>query len=324
MGSVPKPDYLNILLDPPRMARRPPEQLWLFAAVRWREAEEVPAIISVLSEIPEAPRGYDFKVVRRGDGSYTLEPQGWQKPKIDGVLSLFDLARQSNVAFGYAEYLEYGSNLIKQYQPDFDYTESEEQAELLLHTLERVARVRESVESLRNYLWYSKPNKSKAIPPVKEPERDIKAAILQDVWSMNTLDIAETLGFERVWKDPPKPWTLSEKKKRENATVRTAAERGRELLQHFYGAEGWQNVAERMRAERRNWLELENQPKKQVYYLLAEARHTSMEEEERAGIQDGFDELLDEWLAAWERSDQMKVENIQEQDSRFESILYRL
>lgn len=325
MGSVPKPDYLNIVFDPKRTARRPPEQLWVFVAIRWRVGKDVPGIISVLSEIPEAPRGYDFKVVSSGDGRYTLEPDGWQKPKIDSVLSLFDLARQGNVAFGYSEYLEYGSDLIKQYQPDFDYSRSEEDAELLRQTLKRIAKVREHVEALRNYLWYLQPNetKTKAVPPVKEPERDVKAAMLQDVWEMTTLRIAEALGIERVWKDSPKPWTLSDKKKRENPTVREAAKRGRELLQHFYGGK-WQYVAAGMRAERRKWLELEDQPKKQMYYLLAEARHTSMEEEERAGIQDGFDELLDEWFAAWEQDDQVKAANIQEQDSRFERILYRL
>lgn len=168
------------------MARRPPEQLWVFVAVRWRVEKDVPGIISVLSEIPEAPRGYNFKIKERDDGSYTLVPEGWQKPKIDGVLSLFELARQDNVAFGCPEYLEYGSNLIKQYQPDFDYSRSEEEAEILLHTLKRVANARENLEALRNYLWYSQPDKSKAIPPVKEPERDIKTAILQDVWRMST------------------------------------------------------------------------------------------------------------------------------------------
>jgi hypothetical protein len=324
MGSVPKPDYLDIKLDPMRMARRPPEQLWLFVALRWRVGKDVPGIISVLSEIPEAPRGYAFKVVRRGDGKYSLEPEGWEKPKIDGVLSLFDLARQDHVAFGYSEYLEYGSNLIKQYQPDFDYSESKEKAELLLHTLERVAKVRDSAEALRSYLWYSKPGKGKAVPWLKDPERDVKAAILQDVWGMNTLSIAKVLSFERVWKDPPKPWTLTEKKKRENATVRVAARRGRELLEYFYGAEGWRRTAARMRKERARWNALADQPKKQMYYLLAEVRHTSMEEEERAGMQDGFDQLLEQWIAAWDQGDQMKAENIQDKDPRFSSILYRL
>jgi hypothetical protein len=311
------------MLDPKRAARRPPEQLWVFVAVRWRVGKDVPGIISVLSEIPEAPRGYDFKVERRSDGTYTLVPEGWQKPKVDGVLSLFELARQGSVAFGYSEYLEYGSNLIKQYHPDFDYTESKENAEFLRHTLKRIDKVREHVEALRNYLWYPLPNKtkSKAVPPVKEPERDVKAAILQDVWGMSTRRIAEVLGFERVWKDPPRPWTQS---RHENATVRTAAKRGRELLQHFYGDGGWERTAAQMKKERERWGALGDQPKKQVYYLLADARHTSMEEEERVGIQDGFDQLLEEWISAWDQGDQTKVENIQEQDSRFQSILYRL
>jgi hypothetical protein len=66
-----------------------------------------------------------------------------------------------------------------------------------------------------------------------------------------------------------------------------------------------------MRRERAQWNALADQPKKQLNYLLAESRHTSMVEVERTGIQDGFDELLDEWLAAWEQGDQMKAKNIQ-------------
>jgi hypothetical protein len=76
MESVPKRDHLKILLDPMRMARCPPEQLWAFVALRWRVEEDVPSIVSVLSEIPEAPRGYNFRVVRRTDGKYTLVPEG--------------------------------------------------------------------------------------------------------------------------------------------------------------------------------------------------------------------------------------------------------
>jgi hypothetical protein len=61
-----------------------------------------------------------------------------------------------------------------------------------------------------------------------------------------------------------------------------------------------------------------------VYYLLAEAHGTSMEGEERKALQDGFDELLGDWVAAWERDDKQSAEKFKEADPRFSTALRQL
>ncbi len=212
------------------------------------------------------------------------------------------------------DYLEYGSNIIKQYQPDFDYSASEEHALLLLHTLERIDKVRESIEDLQNFLWYSSPEKhNRAVPPIRHPARDVTVAVLQDVFGLSTLEIGETLRFKA-------PSDLDKMRKREHATVRAAAQRGRELLHYYFGVEEWRQKAERMRALRTRWLEIGDQPKKQIYYLLGERRGTSLEEEEAAAIQDGFDKLLEEWVAARLRGDDRMAVWLRRKDPRFKQL----
>jgi len=213
--------------------------------------------------------------------------------------------------------LEYGNNLIRQYQPDFDYSNSAEEARLLLHTLERINQVRESVRDLQNYLWYSKPNKNKAVAPIKDPQRDVRAAVLQDIFDLSTLRIGEVLGFNA-------PSDLDMLRKHENAAVRAAAQRGRELLRYYFGVDGWRQKVERVRAHRARWHELEDQPKGQVYYLLAGCHGTSIEEEENQSSQDGFDQLLEEWIAASMRGDMQTADRIVDKDPRFEEFITQI
>ena len=277
MGSVLKPASLEIMgLDNEmRAARSSPHKPLVWVSVQWRDAEQIPTLLSILSDIPPAPNDHDLEVMRRNDGSYTVIPKSMHYVQDSTGASLYDLARRGGFVVG-DDYLEYGSNIIKQYQPDFDYSASEEHALLLLHTLERINKVRESIEDLQNYLWYSSPEKhNRAVPPIRNPTRDVTVAVLQDVFGQSTLEIGETLRFKA-------PSDLDKMVKREHATVRAAAQRGRELLHYYFGVEEWRQKAERMRALRTRWLEIGDQPKKQIYYLLAEHRGTSLEEEERS------------------------------------------
>jgi hypothetical protein len=144
--------------------------------------------------------------------------------------------------------------------------------------------------------------------------RDVTVAVLQDVFGLSTLEIGETLRFKA-------PSDLDKMRKREHATVRAAAQRGRELLHYYFGVEEWRQKAERMRALRTRWLEIGNQPKKQIYYLLGEHRGTSLEAEEAAAIQDGFDQLLEEWVAARLRGDDRMAAWLMRKDPRFEQLV---
>jgi hypothetical protein len=181
--------------------------------------------------------------------------------------------------------------------------------------------IENSVDALWNHLQYAGPDKKKAQAPVENPKSDVRAAILSDVMGLSSLKIREQLGLTRKWKRPQDHSTTV---KGEDATTRAAFKRGRAMLEHFYGAEEWRREVARMRAKRAEWLELENQPKAQMYYLLAEARGTSMAEEEHTASQDGFDQLLDEWIAAWEQDDQHIANQIEDRDPRFSVAFHQL
>jgi hypothetical protein len=332
MGSVPEPAFLKItgLDNEMEIARcsteesglfvRSVEKLGVFVRVQWREAEQTPTLLSILSEIPRAAKPHDLEVLRRDDGTYTLVPKALRTRSRylnpGAGPTFYELARGGHISI-IKDYLEYGSNIIRQYQPDFDYSQSEEQAYLLLHTLERINRVRESVEDLQNYMWYSDPKKNKAVPSVRDPQRDVKATVLRDVFDLNTFRIGEILWFKS-------PSDLEKQRKHELAAVRVAAQRGRELLHYYFGAEEWRQKVRRIRALRTLWFELDNQPKKQVYYLLAERNGTSLEEEEAAATQDGFERLLDEWISARLRGDDQTAFDLLDKDPRFEQFMTEL
>jgi hypothetical protein len=319
MGSVPKPASLTIkgLDNEMAAAHTDPDRLMVGVYIQWRDADQPPTPLSILSDIPPVPNDHDFEVVRRDDGRYTLITIERYVNSSTGP-SLYDLVRGGGSPPIGSDYLEYGSDIIKQYQPDFDYSASEEHALLLLRTLERINKVRESVQDLQNFLWYSTPeNHNRAVPPIKDPQRDVKAAVLQDVHDLSTLEIGDTLRFKA-------PSDLDKARKRENAAVRAAAQRGRELLHYYFGAEEWRQKAERMHDLRARWLELEDQPKKQIYYLLAEHKGTSLEVEEAAGIQDGFDQVLEEWFAARLRGDLRAAIRLMDKHPRFEQFTLQL
>jgi len=315
MGRVPKPASLEIvgLNNEMRAARSSPHKPMVQVSVQWRDAEHTSSLLSILSDIPRAPNDHDLEIMRRDDGRYTVIPKSMHYVQDSTGASLSDLARRGGFVVG-DDYLEYGSNIIKQYQPDFDYSASEEHALLLLHTLERINKVRESIEDLQNYLWYSSPEKqNRAVPPITHLARDVTVAVLQDVFGLSTLEIGETLRFK-----PPSD--LDKMRKREHATVRVAAQRGRELLHYYFGVEEWRQKAERMCALRTQWLEISDQPKKQIYYLLGERRGTSLEAEEAAAIQDGFDQLVEEWVAARLRGDDRMAAWLRRKDPRFKQL----
>ena len=75
-----------------------------------------------------------------------------------------------------------------------------------------------------------------------------------------------------------------------------------------------------MRTLRAKWLEIGDQPKKQVYYLLAEQKGTSLEVEETAAIQDGFDQLFEEWIATRLHGDDQAAVRIMSKDPRFKQL----
>ena len=261
--------------------------------------------------------------MRRNDGSYTLVPKMLRTFEARWGLGAgpfrYELTQQGRIPPAFQSFFDYGSSIIRQYQPDFDYSRSEVEANYLMRTLERINDVRKKAEELQRHLWYSDPKKHKAVPPVRDPQRDVRAAVLQDVFDLNTLRIGQILWFE-----PPSE--LESQRKRELAAVRLAARRGRELLHYHFGVEGWEDKVERVRILRAQWkqFDADDQVKKQVYYLLAERRGTSLEEEEAAAVTDGFDQLLEKWISARLRNDDDAASYLVGEDPRFEAFMRQL
>jgi hypothetical protein len=46
----------------------------VWVSVQWRDAEQIPTLLSILSDIPPAPNDHDLEVMRRNDGRALSTP----------------------------------------------------------------------------------------------------------------------------------------------------------------------------------------------------------------------------------------------------------
>jgi hypothetical protein len=179
--------------------------------------------------------------------------------------------------------------MIRRYVPDFDEYSDKEQVDFIIRTQEKIDAVRDSVEALIAHLEYAAPDKRKSLPPLKNPGRNVQAAVFSDVLG-STRRAGELLGI---------PLPPSDEVRNENQTVRTMAKLGRELLCRYFGEAEWKTKVERMREYWRWWEQFNSldDPKEQIYALLAKACGTSPEHKRLSAEKDGFDRKLDEWIA---------------------------
>lgn len=313
MINVPKLARIEIQIDEPRIARGSVDWRSVQVTIKWREADVEPPIITALAKRPEP---VDVTPLKRADGGVELVPRDWRKMRlgINGPTFL-ELARETpgglGPAFAIAQACGYATQLIKEYLPDCDSFDSEEQAQFLLDTIERLNKVSRSVESLEMYLRYARPGR-KAVPPIKNPKLAAQAVVLKDVHELGTFKIGEKLGIPATNVD-------IRQEKGENQTVRAMIRgRGRPLIVQCFGTEEWNTRVERMRAERDRWKSME--PKRQFYALLDEKRGTSPEDEERTALNDGFDKTLAEWIHAYEQNEYRRAVRIQLSDARFDAL----
>ena len=323
---MPEAAEIEIQIDEAAVVRGKVDGRSVRVVIRWPEARDAPALITLLAEPPPAIKEkvvpleladgtFEVFLERYLDSSRTIIPNRRGRP-------LSEIARTTPKRLRSTELektSEYATGLIRQYRPDFDPWASREEAEFLIRTIERLSKVSEQLDGFARYLKYTGPRKRKAVAPTQDPGGDVRAAILSDVHEMGSLKIGEELRI------PPGPnWAI----KRENKNAGNAVKRGRRLLERYFGAEEWRSKAERMRAARPRAEQLRAErlekwkslgPKQQFYALLAEYRITSPAEEERAAIEDGFDRVLDDWLEAWERDDDT-MERIQLSDTRFNAL----
>jgi len=89
----------------------------------------------------------------------------------------------------------------------------------------------------------------------------------------------------------------------ENQLIRKRAELGRGLLYDYFGESEYAAKIECMQRYHRwwKWYGTIEDPKEQMYVLLAEAHGTLTDREKRRASEDGFAEKLDKWVAIVER-----------------------
>jgi hypothetical protein len=318
MEKFPEPTRIEIRIDEPRAARGSVDSQSVRVKVSWREASQDPPIIAALSELPDP---VDVEVLRRADGGIEVVPKIWRTVRLGQEgRSFFELARREPGGLGsvpqIARASSFATALIEHYLPDFDKYAPGERAEYLTRTIAQVNEVAKSIAKLEKHLQYAAPGGRKAVAPIKDPERDVHAAVLEDVCGLTTLQIGKELGI-------PLPASDAMSGRRENQTVRRMIkDNGRPLLERRFGPEGWCAKVGSMRATRESWASME--PNQQFYTLLAEKRGTSAEAEKEAAVQDGFDKKLDEWMDAWERNERQRATSIQLSDPRFGEALARL
>lgn len=185
------------------------------------------------------------------------------------------------------------TDMIRRHVPRFDDYTDKEQIDFIVRTQDKVNKIRESVEALILPLEYAAPDKPNAVPPHKDPRADVQAAVFSAVMG----------GTRRAGELLDLPLPHSDADRHENQTVRKMANRGRELLRMHFGETEWKNMVERMRVYREwwEWYESVDDPKDQVYALLAKASGTSAEHERASAEEDGFDAILEEWIPVAEQ-----------------------
>ena len=297
MRDLPSPSRLEIRIDEWQVARKNPEAIGV--VVDWRQIRGDPALAELLAALPPRATFVPMKVV---GGSTELVPASWKSLSFGDGSPIFEAARRNYGAWAQGQRWvkvpsvdrapQYLTGMIRRHVPNFDeYTENE-QIDFIVRTQDKIDDIWESVEALIVHLEYSAPDKHKALPPLREPLRNIKAAVFMD--ALGSRRTGELLGIGL---------SKSDESRNENQTVRKMADRGRQLLHSYFGETAWKNKVERIRKYHQWWERWESldDPKDQIYALLAKARGTSSEQERLSAEEDGFDKLLDEWIAVAEQ-----------------------
>jgi hypothetical protein len=166
--------------------------------------------------------------------------------------------------------LLYALDLVLHYRPELRGCSFEVQLKYAWKAAHYANDFLKSLRNLRDFLAYGAPDR-RLTPAIKQPERDVRAAVLRDVEGKSYREIGEYL----VVPAPP-----DFEIKGEHQTVRKMVENGRSVLQKAFGVEGWQDRAETMRAERAWWQTLSSADKRKEHNLEATTRDLGMSIEE--------------------------------------------
>jgi hypothetical protein len=134
--------------------------------------------------------------------------------------------------------LRYALALLRYFRPGFDSLATGEKRELLRKCCERVNGLLETTRQFAEFLEYGSPRKNQ-LPLIKNPQRDVDAAVLRDVERMKHREIAQSLEV-----DSERARDLDD-----YSTVSKMVNRGRDILERAFGHGGWDDLAESMRNE---------------------------------------------------------------------------
>lgn len=307
MDSLAGPVHLEIKIDEWRAAQEQVEAVYVDIA--WRGARNDPALAGFLVGLPSStlplrrfgPVDLEELVpIELLDGRTELAPEAWKGLRFGKGAPIYELARADFGAWsGGNSFLEAArkseiGTMVRRLIPGFDSYTTKEQIDFLIRTKNKIRAVRQSTKDLIKHLEYAKPDKSKAIPPIKQPTYKVRAAVFSDMLG-STVAAGELLGVPGV--------PDNDKIKHDNQTVRKRAKIGRALLHDYYGKPEYEAMIGRMKRYRRwwKWFSSIEDPKEQMYALLAAVQGTSVEDERLRAAADGFAEKLEEWIGVVER-----------------------
>src|SRR5215203_3322691 len=261
MKRLPKPVNLEIKIDEWQAAQGNIEAVRV--GLSWRKARTDPTLEPLLAALPPTP---GFVPIKLSDGRTEMAPRAWKGLRFGKGPPIYESARKHFEAWASDDYFERARNstmvtMIRRLIPNFDDYPKKAQIDFIERTQNKIDKVRKSVEDLVNHLEYAAPDKGKAIPPIKEPRLNVRAAVFSAL--MGTRRAGELLGVPHS--DKPGYY--------ENQAVRKMAAVGRRLLCDHYGSTQFDTKIERMQ-KYHEWLTWLNSkaPKEQMYVLLAKAR----------------------------------------------------
>ena len=306
MGSAARPSRLEIEIDEWGTAQ---EKVGAVAVnLSYRGVKDDPVLAALLAALPSSTvvvPGFPHTSletlvpIKLLDGRTELAPEGWKHLRFGKGRPIYEAARENFEAWsGGGSFLEGArrseiGKMSRRIVPGFDNHSVIDQIDFMKRTVKKVDAIRRSVNGLVKHLEYAKPDTARAARPLKGPTDKVKAAVFSDLLN-STRRAGELLEV---------PIPRNDQDRHENQTIRKRAKLGRDLLHAYYGTSEYEAMIDRMRRYHRWWkrFDLIEDPKEQMYALLAEARGSSADHEKRHASQDGFDEKLAEWVAVVER-----------------------
>jgi hypothetical protein len=156
-----------------------------------------------------------------------------------------------------AEHLWYIFPLLEYYRPQFKGCSGQEWWDLVKKFCDYAKDFLESLRKLKAFLEYGLPE-GKLVPAIKNPQRDVEAAVLKDVHDLTHPHIGELLGMPPSDADQIKGYAQA---------ASDAIERGRRILEGAFAEDGgWKKKAESMRADREWWQSLTEEERDEQYF----------------------------------------------------------